>query len=1049
MIKKLSSLFTSCCCLWLVFIMPQKLNAQSLRNIKGIVIDETTKETLPGAVLKIRGSNRSTTTNEEGAYTIKGITNEIIEISYLGYLSKNIAITNSNTLNISLSVDNKALKEVIVIGYGSTTKADATGSISTVSMDDLVKAPVASFEEALAGRVAGVTASASDGQPGEALNITIRGGNSLTQSNAPLYVIDGFPIEDPDNAAINPEDIESMTILKDASATAIYGARGANGVIIIETKKGKVGAPVISFNNSIGVQSPQKLIDVMSPYEFVKYQSELDSDLATQLYFRDGRTLESYRNVKPVNWQEEIFRTTLNRIHNIAVRGGTAQTKYNISGNIYGQDGIILNSGYNRYQGRVNIDQTVNKKLKIGLNTNYSKRITDGTAVAEGEGTSFTTYLLSRAWSFRPVTGNVNLNLIEEDVDEETIDQFNASFNPVVTTLNAYNKSFITDFLANVYADYALTKNLQLRITGSVNSRSGRTEAFYNSKTPRGTTRSAFNTKGVNAGIGFNESLTLSNENTLTYTKVFNKVHKFTALGGFSLQEVARNSYGYTTQQIPNENLGMSGMDAGNPLSTSALQAEFSLVSAFTRLNYSYKSKYLLTATLRSDASSKFAKQNRASYFPSVAAGWSMHEESWFKNIGFINQSKLRASYGLTGNNRISEYTTYPSLINSFPASYSWGNGTPQLASIVSTLGNQDIKWETTEQMDLGWDLSMFKSKINLTVDIYRKNTRDLLLNALLPSTTGFASAFKNIGSVRNEGLEITLSTENFKTKKFSWYSDFNISFNRNKVLALAEGQEKFFATPSFETQYNANPLYISEIGKPVGMFYGYIWEGVYNYEDFNNPSEGVYVLKPSVSRNGTNNVQPGDIKYRDINGDGTIDPQDLTVLGRGLPIHTGGFNNNLNYGNFSLNVFFQWSYGNQIYNANRLMFEGNGNVRANLNQFASYVDRWSPENPTSTNFRARGQGVTGYHSDRVLEDGSYLRLKTLSLSYNIPKKYMSKTFLNTLNLGVAAQNLITWTNYTGMDPEVSVRRSALTPGFDFSAYPIARTIVFTLKSTF
>lgn len=1032
-------------------------------QINGRVTD-TTGMPLSRVTVSIKGTGVSTVSNETGYYNITASSpGAVLVFTSLGYEPQEHAITSqTKTLNITLKVQFTQLDDAVVIGYGTVSKQDLTGSVGTVSMENLEKAPVSSFEEALAGRVAGVNVSATDGQPGQELNIVIRGANSLTQSNAPLYVIDGFPIENPDNGAINPDDIASINILKDASATAIYGSRGANGVIIIETKKGKIGDPVVSFNNTIGFQSVQKTIPLMNSYQFVQYQRELSLQ-GYSLYTRAeldpsqdgfdprGRKLEDYRNIPATDWQNEVFRNTLNRIHTLAIRGGTAKTRYAISGSAYGQDGILLNSGYDRYQGRVNIDQSISDRLKVGINTNMSKRTTYGTNVASGEGSSFTTYLLSRVWGYRPVTGSDDINLLEEDLDEEALNQYDARFNPVVTSKNAYQKNFITDFLTNVYIDYSITDEWVLRMMGSVSRRDSRSEVFYNAKTPQGSLISYFNSRGINARVGHDERITLSNENTLTYNKEFGNGHRVTAMGGLSFQESSYNTYGFSSQQIPNEHLGMSGIDQGIPYISSALISEFSLLSGFTRLNYNYRSKYMFTATMRADGSSKFSKANRWAYFPSVAAAWNIHEEPWLQSVPAISEAKLRVSYGLTGNNRVGEYARFPSLTQPFSASYSWNNATPILGAIIADLGNEDLKWETTEQMDVGADIGFLNDRISATVDVYRKNTRDLLLQAQLPTSTGFTSAMKNIGSVRNEGLEIAVFATPVRNESFSWSSGFNISFNRNKVLALTEGQDKLFFTPSFESQYNANPLYISEIGRPAGMFYGYIWDGVYTYDDFDSPSEGVYVLKSQQSTNGTarETIQPGDIKYRDLNGDGVVDPGDLAVLGRGLPIHAGGFNNDFTYKNFSLNVFLQWSYGNKLYNANRLMFEGNGNIRTNMNQYATYANRWSPENPTSKLFRTRGQGVTGYHSNRVLEDGSYLRLKTVSLGYNLPANVIKPLYLSKLNMSVAAQNLFTWTNYSGMDPEVSVRNSVLSPGFDFSAYPIPRTIVVAIKADF
>ncbi|ADY51257.1 TonB-dependent receptor plug [Pseudopedobacter saltans DSM 12145] len=1032
----------------ILIFLPFFIKAQELRKLSGSVIDESNKEPLVGAIVKVQGTNRNVVTSVSGGFQISAKTGEVLEVSYMGYKTHTVRIGASSNYNIAMKLDERSLSEVVVIGYGAVAKPDLTGAVSQVKLPDLEKAPVGSFEQALQGRVAGVVVSSTDGQPGDAMNIVIRGGNSLTQSNAPLYVIDGFPVEDASNLSINPDDIESMNILKDASSTSIYGARGANGVIVIETKKGKVGAPVVTFNNTIGLQTVQKTIDMMSPYEFVKYQIEMDPVKADQYYLAGyGKTLEDYKNIEGIDWQDEIFRTSLNRIHNIGVRGGNTQTKYSISGSIYSQNGIILNSDYDRYQGRITLDQTVNKKLNVGINVNISRRIANGTVVREGDvGNTITSNLLTRAWAYRPVTGS-GVNLLEEEDDDEVINQYDARFNPVSVALNASDKRRNTDISTNAYLQYKFTPALTFKSVGTMYNATSGTENFYSSKTPQGTSKSYFNSKGVNAYTMFGERLTLSNNSTLTYNKTYNKAHKFTAMGGVEFQSSQYKAYSYSTQQIPNEELGMAGMDQGNPLATMSTFSEYSLFSLFGRLDYNYKSKYIFTATMRSDASSKFSNSNRWGYFPAVAAAWNMHTEKWFKdNMPFVSSSKLRISYGLNGNNRVSDYTRFLSLDMPISSAYSWGNSSPTVGGYITSLPNRNLKWETTESMDLGWDLSFFKGKLDFVIDLYRKNTRDLLLNANIAPSSGYSVAYKNVGSVRNEGIEFTVSSINLKTRKFSWTTDFNISFNRNKVLALNEAQERLFNTPSFISQYSTNPLYISEIGKPVGLFYGFIWEGTYKQEDFNGT-----ILKPNIAGNGDprEQIQPGDIKYKDLNGDGTIDAGDLTIIGRGLPIHTGGLNNNLNYKNFSFNVFFQWSYGNDVYNANRLTFDGNGNERILLNQYASYIDRWSPENPTSNNYRARGQGPYGYHSTRVLEDGSYIRLKTVSLEYSIPFKYIKYLSMSKLDLGVAGQNLYTWTRYSGMDPEVSTRNVTLMPGFDYSGYPLARTMVFSLKATF
>ena len=489
-------------------------------------------------------------------------------------------------------------------------------------------------------------------------------------------------------------------------------------------------------------------------------------------------------------------------------------------------------------------------------------------------------------------------------------------------------------------------------------------------------------------------------------------------------------------------------MDEGIPFATIAAGGENALLSYFGRFDYNYKSTYMLTATYRADGSSKFSKDNRWGYFPSIAIAWNMKNEKFLKNIKEMSMSKLRLSYGHTGNNRVGNYDYLRQMALPIGSSYSFNNATPTQGIIPSRIGNTNLKWETTKQTNIGYDLGFFRNKIELTIDLYRKITEDLLLNADIPASTGHNRAFKNIGSISNQGLELTLKTINISTPKFSWTSNLNISFNENKIIALTRNQDKLFTNVT--VVQNTSPLYVSRIGYPAGMFYGFIFDGIYQLEDFDNPSEGVYVLKSHLPDNGNqrNTLKPGYIKYKDLNNDGTINSQDMTVIGRGQPLHYGGFTNNFYYNGFSLNVFFQWSYGNKIYNANRMMFDGNSIGITGVNQYATYKDRWTPENRSDLYFTPTGYGPAGYQSTRVLEDGSYLRLKTLSLNYQVPKKITERLQVSNLTFRLAFQNLLTWTRYSGMDPEVSVLNQILSPGFDYSAYPQARTTTFGINIT-
>ncbi|HEY0669650.1 MAG TPA: TonB-dependent receptor [Sphingobacteriaceae bacterium] len=1026
-------------------------------NIRGTVTSSN-GETLPGVSIQIKGTGTGTVSDINGNYVISvPDENSVLVFSYVGFMNQEIEVGNRTSIDVILKELPRNLNEVVVVGYGAVARGDITGAVGEVNVASITQAPVASFDKALAGRVAGVqVSSAEDGQPGEGMNIIIRGSNSLTQDNSPLYVIDGFPMESPETAGINPDDIESINILKDASATAIYGARAANGVIVIETKKGKVGKPVFTFNTSIGTESASKMMDMLTPYEFVQYEVERYGLAGTQLrYFDNGKTLDSYANAKGIDWQDQLFGKGFTQIHNIALRGGSPQTRYSISGSAYDSDAIITNTGFRRYQTRFSIDQTVNNKIKAGLNANFSNQKGFGQILGRTSATSETSisgYLLYSVWGYRPITGNDDAtdDLIDDLLDEELDGADDFRINPILSAENTLRERITNNLTANAFVTYDIAKDFELKVTGGLNGVGIRTNQFYNSMTVRGTPLRPNNINGINGSISNRQRLDWLNENTLTYNKRFSGGHRLNILGGVTLQGIRNTADGFSAIQVMNEELGINGLAQGMPLETTSNASENRLLSFISRVNYNYKSKYLLTATMRADGSSKFAPNNRWGYFPSAAFAWRLSQEKFMKGVPAISDAKIRTSYGVTGNNRVRDFSYLPSISQDDLASYSFNNTRYQGLN-MDNLSNSDLKWESTAQADIGLDLSLFKSRVNFIADWYRKTTSNLLLNAQLPYTTGYSSSYKNIGKVRNEGIELTLNTINYQSKAFSWESNFNISFNKNRILELTENQTNMLSRISaFVTRMAQEPLYIAEVGKPAAMFYGLIWDGVYQYSDFDEPSPDVYVLKNNVPTNGDlrSSIQPGDIKYKDINNDGVVDASDKTVIGRALPVHTGGFYNNFSFKGFDLNVLMQWSAGNQLMNANRLIFEGNATNVHHFNQYASWANRWTPENPSNTLFRSGGAGPQ-VMSSRTLEDGSYLRLKTVSLSYNIPKSVVSRLKMSALSLNVAAQNLYTWTDYSGMDPEVSVHNTVLTPGFDFSAYPHARTLVFGLKARF
>lgn len=1021
-----------------VLLFQVQANAQAIK-ISGTVRDSH-NVTLPGVSVKLKGTAIGAITDIDGKYSVSVTnTNAVLIFSFIGYTTREVTVKAGQVNDVVLSDESVGLNEVVVIGYGSVKRKDLTGSVGTVNMKDINKAPVKSFDDALAGRIAGVEVVSPDGQPGAAPNIVIRGGNSVTQDNSPLYVVDGFPIENYNNNAINPADIESIEVLKDASSTAIYGSRGANGVIIITTKKGVSGAPVVSYDGFYGLQQNTSSIKLMDPYEYVKYQLELNPATATTAFLSNGMTLDSYNDVPSIDWQKQIFHNAAMQSHNIALRGGNADTKYAVSGNILNQDGNIINSGFRRYQGRMALDQNLGKKIKVGINANYSNIFTHGTQVGGGTNTAYN--LLINTWTYRPIAGGTQSldDLLNNDQDADVAGATNYQWNPTLTAQNELNNKTTNQLTANAYLQYSFLKDFVFKVTGGVNTSNLRADIFNNSKTVTGNINSPLGTRGVNGSVTTTQLNNYVNENTLTYSHTFHKDHHLDVLGGVTIQGNTSSVFGARSIFVPNESLGISGLDEGTPYTITSAISKNNLMSYLGRVNYNYKSKYLVTANFRADGSSKFPPNNRWGYFPSGAFAWHITEEDFMKKLGFLSDTKLRASYGVTGNNRVSDFAYYSALAQTAVNAYSPG-GNVISGAYPAALGNQNLKWESTYEKDLGIDLGFLQQRITFTADVYRKKTTDLLLNAQLPTSSGYSTAYENIGSVQNEGLELTLNTINVTNKTFTWSSSFNISFNRNKLLSLANGQTELQTITNFNTgnSFAANPSFDAIVGQPVAQFYGFVRDGNYQYSDFDQPTPGTYVLKTTVPNNGATraSIQPGDIKYKDLNGDGVVDNKDRTTIGNPSPKFSGGFSNNFSYKGIDLNVFLQYSYGNKVFNFNRLILEGSNTFGAN--QDVTFENRWTPTNQNNDVFRTRGGGPSVY-SDRIVEDGSYLRLKTVNLGYTLPASMLKKARFRSIRVYLSAQNLLTWTKYTGNDPEVSIYNTALTPGVDYSAYPRAK----------
>lgn len=1023
-------------------------------TVVGRVVDANNTP-LIGVNVVVKGTTTGTTTGIDGNYSIKVAENQTLVFSYLGYTTVEEIVGKRTAINVKMNEEATQLGavEIVNIGYGTTTRRDLTGSVAKADLGTMMKANVTNFDQALNGRIAGVVVTTGDGSLGAEANITIRGNNSLTQSNAPLYIIDGFPSEGSFATSINPADIESIDVLKDASATAIYGARGANGVIVINTKRGTEGKPTVNFSASFSLSHIANKIDLMDSYEFVRLQEELvtDTSMASSYYgyseeYGRNLTLEDYRNIKGIDWQDELYRTAFQQNYNISLSGGNKEgLRYNVGFSALDQDGIIIRSNFQRYQGKANFTLPITKKLTLNVNANYSRTATNGVNPTTAETTSSSSgWLMYSVWGYRPVTAP-GQDILDSIIDESVDGSNDYRFNPVKTAKNEYRKTLVDYLNSNIALTWKITPELTFKTTGGYVMNKRRREEFNGTETYTGYPGSPSG-KGVNGAIYWTDQASWTNENTLNYKRRFGRSHNVDLMAGLSLQGQKNTYEGVSATQITSEELGIAGIHTGNYQSVPSNYYDWRMMSMFLRANYNFRYKYYLTFSFRADGSSKFPSDNRWGYFPSVGASWNFNRENLFKNSEWLNNGKLRFSWGLTGNNRTqtpydfySQITVTPGSGNSFDYVF---DGTRVPGYYFSNMANDKLKWETTEQWNVGIDLGFFEDRLKVTADWYDKVTHDLLLYALLPASSGYEQGMLNIGSIRNRGFEFTLETVNIKTRQFQWSTSFNIAFNRNRILGLVDNQNTLQSSVSWETHFNSQFPYISQVGKPTGMMYGFIYDGTYKPEDFDANGN----LKSGIPAYKGNKMQPGDLKYRDLNGDGKIDDYDRTIIGCGQPLHTGGFNNSFNWKNFDLNIFFSWSYGNDILNANRLIFESGW--KAQTNQLASYAGRWTPDNPTSDIPRAGATGSEEY-SSRVIEDGSFLRLKNVSLGYTIPSRQLRKAGISSLRVYVSADNIWTLTNYSGPDPEVSTRNSVLTPGFDWSAYPRAYGFTAGVNITF
>ena len=1040
--------------------VPVQASPLQSKTITGVITSGTDGFPLIGVSVQVQENSTGSITDLDGRYSVQASEGQTLVFSYIGFKSQTIKIGTSSIINVVLIEGNEMLDEVVVVGYGVQKKKLVTGATVQVKGDKIAELNTTNPLQAMQGQTPGVNITSISGQPGESLKVSIRGLGTIGNAE-PLYLIDGVR---GDISNLNPADIESIDILKDAASAAIYGAQAANGVVLVTTKNGKEGKAVVSFDGYFGVQNVAKEVNLLNTEQYIMIMDESHRNSTGSGYNWSGykSIYDANGNLYDVDWLDKMFEDNAQmQSYTLGITGGSTVSQYAISLGYMSQEGIVGGkdvSNFSRYNFRINSEHKLFKNLlKVGEQVSFVYR--DKTGVGVGGQYDNSLRGAYEIAPFVPIYSDNNIYDMPYN-DTSNSDWNQESGNPYGLMMMRHNQNKNVFFSGNAYAELQPIKNLKIRTVFGANYSTNEYRNF-NPIYQFGSTSRNTNTSVTQ---NMQHVLELTWTNTATYDWKVND-HAFNALIGME-------SYQYNGTYLSGSNSSLKeGFDdwehayISNGTASSTASGlgvsgypldENRTVSYFVRFGWNWKETYMLNATVRADGSSKFAKKNRYGLFPSASLAWNFSEEDFMKEYkSILSNGKLRASWGLTGNNRVGEYEAYALLkmakaaSNNLPSGvYPFENNQNSIGMVPISLANKDLKWETTEQWNVGLDLGFFDERIGINVDWYMKTTRDLLLDASLPYSTGYYSAMKNVGKVRNSGLEFTLNTININRNGFRWSTNFNIAFNKNKVLELAENQTSLLTSAYFDQTYNSQPTYIAKKGYSMGMMYGYMYEGTYKYEDFYKSGD-TYVLRPGVPYfSSENNTQPGMPKYKDLNGDGIIDTNDRTMIGRGLPIHTGGFTNDFEYKGFDLSIFFQWSYGNDVLNANRLFFENVNNSR-NLNQYATYADRWTPENPTSNIPVAKNSSSNKVVSSRVIEDGSFLRLKTLTLGYTLPKKALRKWGISTARVYVAGQNLWTISGYSGYDPEVSIRNSALTPGLDYSAYPRAYAVNFGINLGF
>ncbi|MFN3941990.1 MAG: SusC/RagA family TonB-linked outer membrane protein [Flavobacterium sp.] len=1044
-------------------------------EISGKVLDASNQSEIIGANVIEKGTTNGTTTDFDGNFTLKvSGKNAVIVISYISYKTQEIKVGDNKKLSVLMQPDTQTLDDVVVIGYGTSKRSDLTGAVSTISGQELTKIPVASVSEALTGRLAGLQVTSAEGSPDAEIILKVRGGGSFSGDNSPLIIVDGFPVSSISD--ISPNDIENITVLKDASSTAIYGARGANGVVLITTKGGRENEKLaVSFNVFSGARQIAKTLYVLDPLDYTQWQYEYamirnnGNPSSYEQYFGSYADIGQFANERKINWQREIYgRTGRVNNYNLSLRGGTKKVSYNFNYTKFDEEAIMIGSAFVRDNISLNLKSKPNDKVELSMTFRYSDtKITGGGANEQREFSSSQDARLRHVIGYTPfyVPG-----LTEDDPDEEV-----AGFliNPFLATadndrlVNRRNFNMLASMKWKIIDNMRLTSDIGLDYYNILNKRFYGRSTFYVRNVP------AANLQGKPALFTEDRNeqrFRFNNVLEYDFKKFLDKKHVVKLMVGQELIEFKRQDLTNITHGLP---LTFNFQDAQNLTSQGSpflinnfIFPEDRLFSFFSRVNYDLSNKYIFTATFRADGSSKFTADNRWGFFPSAAAAWKISEEEFLKKYEWLNLLKLRVSYGEVGNDRILGGQQGRVFLSN---STGWINGFNNFFAPSQILPNPDLKWEALITRNLGLDYEFLNGRINGSLDVYRNSSKDLLVNYPLFGEGGYTSQFRNIGEIQNQGFEGSINYAIFKKQDFSLNFSFNINFNQNKILSLGGLDELFFSTGWASTAINND--FLARVGMPVGIMYGYKTAGRYEVSDFDY-NGSTYTLRDGIPNSSlvTGYVQPGAMRIADVNGDGIINLEDMTIIGDANPLHTGGFNLSGTFKNFDFSANFNWSYGQDVYNASKIEHttanSANpiGQYRNLLSQMAG-GNRWTNIDPSTGTIVTDPTALTALNAstsiwspymqryvltDWAIEDASFLRLNTLTFGYSLNESWISKLNISKLRLYVTANNVFVWTNYSGLDPEVSTRRQTpLTPNVDYSPYPRSRMYVFGMNINF